>query len=287
MYDISFPNIGISIETLPKGITVFGFFLAFYGMIIACGMIAGIMVARWQAKRTGQDPDIYFDFALYAIFFAIIGARLYYVAFSFSQYKDNLLQIFNLRAGGLAIYGGVIAAVLTAFVFCKIKKYSMLLILDTACAGLVLGQVMGRWGNFFNREAFGEYTNSLLAMRLNADQVSRSNITETMLQNKIVENGITYIQVHPTFLYESLWNIVLFAVILLVTKKKKFNGQLFLIYMIGYGLGRAWIEGLRTDQLLVPGTTLAVSQLLSIGFVVVAVGLMIFGLQKAKKTSEH
>lgn len=261
--DIAFVHLGISIDTLPRGITVFGIMIAFYGILIACGMLAGLLLAKWQAKRTGQNPEIYMDYALFGILFAIIGARLYYVAFSWDAYKDNLLEIFNTRGGGMAIYGGVIAAVITAIVYCRIKKYNFLLFADTAVSGLLLGQIIGRYGNFVNREAFGEYTDSLFAMRLRVDQVVSSNITQTMRDHMISENGIDYIQVHPTFLYESLWNLAILLIVLVRTKKKAFDGELFLIYLIGYGAGRIWIEGLRTDQLQIGNTGVAVSQVLS------------------------
>ena len=154
--DLSFVNLGITIEHMKNSISVFGFRIAFYGIIIGIGMLAGIWVAQSDAKRRGQDPDIYLDFALYAIIFSIIGARLYYVIFSWDNYKDDLLQIFNLRAGGLAIYGGVIGAVLTLIVFTRVRKLSFLSMADSGCLGLITGQIIGRWGNFFNCEAFGD-----------------------------------------------------------------------------------------------------------------------------------
>lgn len=267
--DISFPHMGIQIENLGKGITISGFTIAYYGIIIALGMVAGLFLARWQAKRTGQDPDFYSDFALYAIIFSIIGARLYYVIFSFDQYKNNLLQVFNIRGGGMAIYGAVIAAVITAILYCRKKKYSFFLLADTACGGLILGQIIGRWGNFMNREAFGGYTDNFFAMRLKESEVAAGNITESIRSHMIVEDGISYIQVHPTFLYESLWNVAVLVLIIIFMKKRKFDGEIFLLYLVGYGLGRLWIEGLRTDQLLVPGTSVAVSQVLS-GVLVIA-----------------
>ena len=176
--EIAFPNIGFYIPHLPKGITIGGFTIAFYGMIIAAGMLSGLWLACHQAQRTGQKKEVYTDFAIYAIIFSLIGARLYYVVFSWENYKDDLLQIFNTRGGGMAIYGAVIAAILTAIIYCKVKKYNFFLLADTAVGGLVLGQIIGRYGNFFNREAFGEYTNSLFAMRLRVDQVNPANITE-------------------------------------------------------------------------------------------------------------
>lgn len=281
--EIAFPNIGIYIPHLPKGITIGGFTIAFYGMIIAAGMLSGLWLACHQAQRTGQKKEVYTDFAIYAIIFSLIGARLYYVAFSWENYKDDLLQIFNTRGGGMAIYGAVIAAVLTAIIYCKVKKYNFFLLADTAVGGLVLGQIIGRYGNFFNREAFGEYTNSLFAMRLRVDQVNPANITELMKSHMTTVDGVQYIQVHPTFLYESLWNILVIVLILVFTTKKKFNGEIFLLYLVGYALGRVWIEGLRTDQLQIGSTGIAVSQVLSGAIVIVGVVVWICVRRKIGK----
>lgn len=274
--DIVFPHLGITIPTLPKSISIGGFSIAFYGMIIACGMVGGLLLARWQAKRTGQNPELYMDFAIWGILFSIIGARIYYVVFSWDSYKDNLWQVFNIRGGGMAIYGSVIAAVITAVVYCRKKKYKFSLFADTAVVGLILGQIIGRYGNFMNREAFGEYTDSLFAMRLKVDEVSASNITTAMREHLITENGTSYIQVHPTFLYESLWNLVVLILMLVYTKHKKFDGEIFLIYLVGYGIGRTWIEGLRTDQLQIGSTGIAVSQVLSAVLAVGGIGYWIY-----------
>ena len=267
--DIAFPNIGIYFSNVPKSVSVAGFQIAFYGIIIACGMLLGIVMARWNAKRTGQNPDIYTDFALWGILFALIGARAYYVIFSWDSYKDDFMQIFNIRGGGLAIYGGVIAAVITAIVYCKRKNYNFLKFVDTAVTGLILGQIIGRWGNFMNREVFGEYTDSFLAMRLPIEAVRSRDISENVAAH-IIE-GTNYIQVHPTFLYESLWNLMILILMLVYRKHKKFKGEICLLYFGGYGLGRFWIEGIRTDTLFIPGTTLAVSQVLSLCMVIFAV----------------
>ena len=271
--NIHFPNLGIHLENVGQTISVFGFEIAYYGIIIGLGVAAGILMASCIAKKTNQDPDIYYDLAIYAVIFSVIGARLYYVIFSWEYYKDDLLSILNLREGGLAIYGGVIGAVITVAVYCKIKKISFGLIADTACPGLVIGQVIGRWGNFFNREAFGEYTNSLFAMRLPLDAVRSSDVTETMLKHLKVIDGIQYIQVHPTFLYESLWNVGVCILLLWRTKYKKFDGEILLLYLFGYGVGRFWIEGLRTDQLLIPNTEIAVSQVLAMVLIVLSVAI--------------
>lgn len=269
--DIAFPHLGIYLENVPKNISVFGFTIAFYGMIIGFGVLAGILLATHDAKVTGQNPDVVWDFAIYAVIFSVIGARLYYVAFSWDTYKDNLLSILNTRNGGMAIYGGVIAAFITLFVYCKIKKVNPLQLGDSCVLGLILGQAIGRWGNFMNREAFGGYTDNLFAMRLPIEAVRAGDISEGIAAH-IVE-GTNYIQVHPTFLYESMWNVLILILLLLYRKHKKFHGEICLFYLGGYGLGRFMIEELRTDQLLIPGTGIAVSQMLSLCLVIFAVTL--------------
>ncbi len=279
---IDFPNIGIHLKSVGDHITVFGFDIAYYGMIIGLGILVGILIAALEAKRTKQNPEDYYDLAIYAVIFAIIGARIYYVIFSWDMYKDHLLSIFNIRQGGLAIYGGVIAAVITVFVFANKKHLSAPLLLDTAVLGLVAGQMIGRWGNFFNREAFGEYTDGLLAMRLPVDAVRGSDITELMRKHMETEDGVSYIQAHPTFLYESLWCLLILILLLLYRKHKKFNGEIFLIYLAGYGFGRFWIEGLRTDQLLLPGIGLPVSQLLAGVLVAASVLLILYHWHKER-----
>lgn len=260
--DIAFPNLGIYLRNVPKGFQIFGFDIALYGVIIGIGVILGILIVARQAKATGQDPDMYWDFALYAVFFSIVGARIYYVIFDWEMYKDNLLRIFNIRQGGLAIYGGVIAGFTTLFVYARIKKQNAFRMADTAVPGLILGQAVGRWGNFTNREVFGEYTNNILAMRLPVEAVRSRDISQSLAAH--MEEGVNYIQVHPTFLYESLWNLGILIVMMLYWKHKKFEGEIALLYLGGYGLGRAWIEGIRTDQLFIPGTQVPVSQVLAI-----------------------
>lgn len=261
-FDIAFPNLGIYLEHIPKSFTVFGFEIAFYGIIIGFGMFAGILMASAEAKRTGQDPDLYWDFAIYAVIIAVICARIYFVIFAWDIYKDDLLRIFNIRSGGLAIYGGVLGAFATLLVYAKIKKKNPLQMADTGVLGLILGQIIGRWGNFTNREAFGQYTDGLFAMRLPIEAVRSSDISPSIAAH--ITEGTNYIQVHPTFLYESLWNLGILIIMLLYRKHKKFMGEITLLYLGGYGIGRAWIEGLRTDQLLFPGTEFAVSQVLAI-----------------------
>ena len=199
------------------------------------------------------------------------------------MYKDDLLSVFNIRQGGLAIYGGVIAAIITTFIFAKVKKIKFGLLCDTAGLGLVLGQIIGRWGNFFNREAFGGYSDGLFAMQLPLSAVRSSDCTPELLQKVVEVDGISYIQVHPTFLYESLWNLGLLILLIIFFKHKKFDGEVFLWYLFGYGIGRFWIEGLRTDQLLLPVVNYPVSQLVAILLVVISLVWVIVGEVRARK----
>ncbi len=267
--DIAFPNLGIYLENIPRGFDVFGFHIAYYGVIIGLGVLAGILTAVQLAKVTGQDPDTYWDFAIYAVIFSVIGARLYYVAFSWEYFKDNPLSIFNTRNGGMAIYGAVIGAFITLFVYARIKKLNAFQIGDTGVPGLILGQAIGRWGNFMNREVFGEYTNNLFAMRLPIEAVRSRDISENVAAH--IGAGENFIQVHPTFLYESAWNLVIFLLLIFYWKHKKFHGEICLLYFAGYGLGRFLIEGIRTDTLFLPHTQVPVSQVLSLCLVIFAV----------------
>lgn len=265
-YDIAFPHLGIYLSHVIKEITLpGGFTIAMYGITMALSMLAGLWIAMYAAKKTGQDPDIYMTFALIAIVTSLIGARIYYVAFTWDYYSQHPLQILNFRGGGLALYGSVIAGVITLLIYAKIRRQKITLMLDTACIGMVLGQIIGRWGNFFNREAFGLYTDGLLAMRLPLDAVRADEVTDAMREHIQTIDGVDYIQVHPTFLYESLWNVGVLTILLIITfkKKKRSDGEVFLWYLFLYSAGRAWIEGLRTDQLRFAGTKIAVSQMLA------------------------
>lgn len=280
--NINFPHLGIYLENVGKSISIFGFEIAFYGITIAAAMLAGLWIAMRTAKKTGQNPDLYFDMGMLAIFCALIGARAYYVVFAWENYKNNLLEIFNLRHGGLAIYGGVIGGAVAVYMFARMKKQKFLQLADTASVGLVLGQIIGRWGNFFNREAFGGYTDNLFAMQLPLDAIYSWDVTPEMMENLRTAGGVQYIQVHPTFLYESLWNLMVLVLLAVYTKRKKFDGEVFCLYLLGYGLGRAWIEGLRTDQLWIPGTEIPVSQVLAVVLVVVSAAIITVKRRKAK-----
>lgn len=280
MPEIWFPNLGIEIDHLSRtAFTVFGQDIYWYGIFIGLGVILGVLLALHEAKRTGQNPDTYLDFIIYAMIIAIIGARLYYVIFSWDFYSQHPEKIFAIREGGLAIYGGIIGGVLTAIVYSHVKKKNFWVMADTMAPSLILGQMLGRWGNFFNKEAFGGFTDNLFAMRYQLSQVRASDVTPDILQNLVTVNGVDYIQVHPTFLYESFWSLCVFIILLILQRKKNFNGQVCATYFFGYALGRVWIEGLRTDQLCIGNVP--VSQALSAVLIIASVVLYVYCKKKA------
>lgn len=282
-YSINFPNLNIHLENVGKQIFIGDFAIAYYGIIIAFAIMMGVLVACLEAKRTGQNLDDYMDFAIYEIILCVIGARLYYVIFEWDSYKDNLWSILNIREGGLAIYGAIIMALIVAFFYTRAKKLRFTQIADTGCLGLVVGQAIGRWGNFFNREAFGQYSDGLLAMQLPVSAVRNGEITDVMWDNAVMIEGVQFIQVHPTFLYESLWNVGLFILLNIFKKHKKFEGEVMVWYLGGYGIGRFWIESLRTDQLIIGGTGIPVSQLLAALLVLACIIIEVIMRKKAAK----
>lgn len=282
MPEIWFPHLGIEIKQLSRVIfQIFGYDIYWYGVIIGSGVLIALALAVQEAKRTQQNPENYVDIALFGVIFSVIGARLYYVIFSWKFYVNEPLKIFALREGGLAIYGGIIAGIITVIVYTKIKNLNFWLVADTAAPSLLLGQIIGRWGNFFNREVFGGYTDNIFAMRYLKEQVH--NIAPSVLEKVVIVNGVEYIQVHPTFLYESMWNMGVFVLLFILKKKKKFDGEIFGLYLLGYACGRVWIEGLRTDQLKI--ANIAVSQLLSALLIVGAVVLLWYRNNKSKTAS--
>lgn len=283
--DIRFPNLHITIPSVGTGITIGGFEIRFYGMIIAAGLIMGLLLVQYLAKKDKKDSEVYLDYLLWAMILSILGARAYYVIFSWSYYKNHLNEILNLRLGGLAILGGVIAAVIVLIIFSKKRKLSFFDMTDMLVPGLLVGQIMGRWGNFFNREAFGGYTDSLFAMQIPVGFFEKMNrfgeIENTGLleyTKEIVINGVNtaYIQVHPTFLYESLWNIAVLIFILYYRKRKCFTGECFALYLACYGVGRFFIESLRVDQLQIANTGIAVTQVVCAIMAVVSFVIIIY-----------
>lgn len=296
MNSISFPNLGLYFSNVPDGFELFGIEIKFYGIVIAVGFLLAYLIATKEAKRTGQNLEVYLDYLLVMILPAIICARLYYVIFSWDYYFrpgftawETFLRIINIREGGLAIYGGLIGGVLTCILFAKIRKLSFLQMLDTIALGVPVAQALGRMGNFFNREAFGSYTDGLFAMAIPLEYYENNGtlfgfqhlgvITEEMMTN--VTDGCIW--VHPTFLYEALWNLALFGFLMFWRKHKKFHGEGLAIYVGGYGLGRFFIEGLRTDSLMLAHTGIRVSQLLAICLVVASIAFYVVRFLQFKK----
>jgi phosphatidylglycerol:prolipoprotein diacylglycerol transferase len=281
---IAFPFLGIYLENVPKSFQIFGVTIALYGVIIGFGVICAFTLMAMVTKKDGNNPDDIYDAGMWILGFGLVGARLYYVIFSWDYYKNNLASIINIREGGLAIYGGVLAGLLTAFIWCRVKKKNLFAFLDIAALGVLTGQIIGRWGNFTNREVFGGYCANLFAMRLPIDAVRGRDISAD-LEAHIVE-GTNYIQVHPTFLYESFSNLVLLILIIVFRKKKKFDGECILWYLGGYGIIRFFIEGIRTDQLKFAGTNLAVSQCLGMTLFIVSATLITFFRVRAYRSGK-
>ena len=259
---ISFPFLNLTLNP-PAYFTLFGLRIYFYGVLIALGFLLGILYCAKHAPDYGIKSDDFYDFILWLIPLCILGARLYYVLFRLDYYLAYPGEILAIRDGGLAIYGGIIAGILVAAVVCKKKKIPLPALLDLTVFGLLIGQIIGRWGNFMNREAFGAVTDIFCRMGLTAP------------------SGRT-IYVHPTFLYESLWNLVGFLALRVWTRRRRrrYDGQGLLLYFFWYGLGRAWIEGLRTDSLMLGSTGIRVSQLLS---AVLCLGSLIILLVQSRR----
>ena len=270
---LRFPGLGWEIPISRVAVSIGSLEIYWYGVIIAVGFGLGLWVYLSHNRSCGIHPDEGLDIILWSMLGAIVGARAYYVAFQWDHYKDNLKEIFNLRGGGLAIYGGIIGALIVAFIVCRSKKLPMLPVADAAFPGVMLGQAIGRWGNFFNMEAFG--TNTTLPWGMTSDTISNylSHHQAALLAQGVVVDPA--MPVHPTFLYESLWNLIGVAVLLLwLFPRRSYDGQITLGYTAWYGLGRFFVEGLRTDSLM--WGSVRVSQALGGVLFIVAAGLMLF-----------
>jgi phosphatidylglycerol:prolipoprotein diacylglycerol transferase len=273
--EIWFPHLGIEFAEVSRvAIPIPGMPLYWYGVCIVLGAITALLLAQWNAKRTGQDKEMYVDLLILGLIVSIICTRLYFVIFSWDLYKDNPLSIFSVREGGLGIYGGILGALLSGLIFSRYKKIPFTVLADTCAPSLLIGQIIGRFGNFFNREAYGGYTDNPFAMRILSHQAS--DPTPELMARAVWERGAQYIQVHPTFLYEAAWNFCLMIALILYRPHKKFPGEVMLLYMLGYGFARFFIEGLRTDKLMFFDTGLPASQVTSVVFVMFAVAMIVY-----------
>ena len=298
MQYLSFPGLGIEqFEIDSVAFNVFGRDIAWYGILITCGMILAVICGLYLAKFEKISSDDIIDLAFYAIIFGVIGARAYYVIFTWNEHAylatggtffENLWNTFyNVIAiwqGGLAIYGGIIAGLIASFIFAKVKKIKFLKIFDILAPCAWIGQIIGRWGNFMNIEAYGSTTNlpwRMCSPKIAAELFYKKEIIDAATYDAILEGTVG---VHPTFFYESVWNLIGLVIVLSIFKKKKFDGQIFSSYLIWYGFGRMLIEGLRTDSLMIG--VFRVSQLVGLASCILGVVLMILLSRKARSAAE-
>ncbi|MCL2363598.1 MAG: prolipoprotein diacylglyceryl transferase [Defluviitaleaceae bacterium] len=276
--EIWFPNLGFYFERVPQHFIMIGDFgIYWYAVLIVSGIILATLLALCWARKTGQDVQMYLDLLMVGLVFAFIGLRTYFVIFNWDSFRGQPWWriAFDFRGGGLAIYGGIIGAALAGLFIGWRKRVSFFVLADTGAPSMLLGQVVGRFGNFFNAEAFGSYTDNLFAMRIRVDRAA--HLPAELWENRIAANGAYYIQVHPTFLYEAAFNLVWMIALIIYRPHKRFDGEIFWLYFLGYGVARFFIEGLRMDQLPFFGTGLAASQVMSVVFVIVALVMLITG----------
>ncbi len=283
---ISFPKLGWSFNVDPTAFSLFGKFdIQWYGVLITVGMILAFIYVYSRLKRFGLDPDRAFDVIIGGIFGGVIGARVFYVVMSWDEYKDNIKEIFNIRNGGLAVYGGIIGAILVGLVITKIRKVRRLPMLDVTVLGLLIGQSIGRWGNFFNQEAFGTNTDNIFGMT--GGRIQAAILNGMQMGGAMYNSGVETAwdkAVHPCFLYESVWCLIGFIILALFAKKRKYDGQLFLMYLTWYGAERFIVEGLRTDSLMIGN--IRISQAISAIIFIVSVILQIVFYFRRKRDPE-
>lgn len=280
---VRFPNLGLEFEYVPVSVRVFGFEITFFGILLAIGMLLGMAFVVLEAKRKKQDANLYLGMMISGLAGGFVGARLFYVLLSWSVYKTDMMKVFDTRSGGMVFYGGLLGGVLAAAVFCHMKKAAFMEMADVAVKGLLIGQIIGRWGNFFNRESFGEYTSNALTMQLPLSNVRAGEVTPWMRENLVTIDNVSYIQATPLFLYESIWCLFLLLLLFVWNRRKLFAGEIFMRYLAGYGFGRFFIEWIRTDKMFLPGTDIAINQAISAGLFLVFTVVVIIKRIMAKK----
>ncbi|MGB4092332.1 MAG: prolipoprotein diacylglyceryl transferase [Ruminococcus flavefaciens] len=285
--EIQFPKLGWTFHIDPTAFTIGSFNIQWYGIIIVLGLILALLYVLPRMKRFGLDADRAIDAIIGGVIGGIIGARAYYVLLRWDEYKGDIKAIFNTRNGGLAIYGGLIGAILVGLIICRIRKVKILPMLDAVSIGFLIGQGIGRWGNFVNQECFGSNTSSFLG--ITGGRIQQTIIDQTAISGEMNINGNAAMvwdkAVHPCFLYESVWCLLGFLVLSTWSKRRKYDGQIFLMYMAWYGAGRFVIEGLRTDSLM--AGSLKFSQMLSALLVVVSVILQLVFFFRRKRDPER
>lgn len=283
---IIFPKLGIDVTVNDTAFTLFGLEIKWYGLFITLGLLLAMIYGFSQMKKYGVDPDRAIDAVIAGIAGAIVGARAYYVIMEWESYSGNWKEIFNIRNGGLAIYGGLIGAILLGGLVAKLRKLRLLPLLDVASIGFLLGQGIGRWGNFTNQEAFGYNTENVFGMTSGSIRDWIISVNSDMSSSADLIAMKADVPVHPCFLYESVWCLLGFALLAVFAKKiRRFDGQIFLIYIGWYGLGRFFIEGLRTDSLMIG--TLRVSQALAAVCVASSVILLVVIGSKVRRMGDE
>ena len=297
--DISFPNLGISFRNVPTyfigndpnaSLIYFSGFpvnIYLYAVSIVVAISLAALLGFWSAKVSGQKVDDYVDLLLVGVVLAFIGLRVYYVVFNWADFRgQGFFNIFflGIRDGGLAIYGGIIGAAVAAAIMGARKNIPFSVMADTGAPSMLLGQAIGRWGNFFNREAFGGFSDGLLAMQIRYDQarLDAQRLRELYDTAVVYVSGERYLQVHPTFLYESVLNFAYMIALLIYRPRKRFDGEIVLLYFLGYGIIRFIIEGLRTDQMTLGGTGIPLNQVTAVLFIVVSLILLIMGYRQPR-----
>lgn len=280
---VRFPNLGLEFEYVPVSVRVFGFEITFFGILLAIGMLLGMAFVVLEAKRKKQDVNLYLGMMISGLAGGFIGARFFYVLLSWSVYKTDIMKVFDTRSGGMVFYGGLLGGVLASAVFCHMKKVAFMEMADIAVKGLLIGQIIGRWGNFFNRESFGEYTSNALTMQLPLSNVRAGEVTPWMRENLVTIDNVSYIQATPLFLYESIWCLLLLLLLFVWNRRRLFAGEIFMRYLAGYGFGRFFIEWIRTDKMFLPGTDIAINQAISAGLFLVFTVVVIIKRIMAKK----
>lgn len=283
--EIQFPELGWKFHIDPTAFTVFGIQIQWYGIIITLGLILALVYCLPKMKRFGLDSDRTLDVVIGGVLGGIVGARIYYVIMRWDEYKWDWKAIINTRNGGLAIYGGLIGAILVGLIICKVRKVKILPMLDVTVLGFLIGQGIGRWGNFINQEAFGTNTDSFLGMT--GGTIQRSISDSMQIGGDLYQEGVNMLwekPVHPCFLYESVWCLLGFVILAFWSKRRKYDGQIFLMYLAWYGAERFFVEGLRTDSLMLGN--IRVSQALSAVIFIVSVILQIILFAKRKRDPE-
>ena len=260
---IRFPNLNFQLQNVPRTFFIQGYEFTMYGALLAAGMLLGMILVIMNARRKGKSVNQYLGMTIFAIIGGFLGARAFYVGFSWQLYRDDFMKVFDIQSGGMAFFGALFGGILFGLLYCLIRHLSFMEMADTLVLGLLAGQIVGRWGDFFNRGSFGEYADHYLAMALPLSSVRAGEVTELMRENLTEVGNATWIQVNPTFLYESLLCLVLLLFLFGNNRRKAYDGELFIRYLTGYGLIRFGVQWLRTDKMLIPGTSLDINLIIA------------------------